>query len=119
MLCYSKDWTKVEGEHLGEKKQSHQTEANKRRLRNQNLLSTRDNHFFKSRDDDDDDFFPFGMFPVFSLVLFLRIKLRPELFKEDGENSWAAVGFSAKMSNMRKVCLVDIALVSSLCSFIL
>lgn len=56
---------------------------------------------------------------MFSLVFFLGIKLRPELFKEDGENSWAIVGFYSKMSNMRKVCLVDIALVSSLCSFIL
>ena len=59
------------------------------------------------------------MFPVFSLVFFLGIRLRPELFKEYGENSWAIVGFSAKMSNTRKVCSVDIALVASLCSFTL
>lgn len=51
------------------------------------------------------------MFPVFSLVFFLGSNSRPELFKEDGENSWTIVGFFAKMSNTRKVCLVDIALV--------
>lgn len=58
------------------------------------------------------------MFPVFSLVFFLGINLQPELFKEDIENSWALEGFSVKMSNMMKICLVNIALVSSLYSFI-
>lgn len=46
------------------------------------------------------------MFPGFSAVFILGINLRPELFKEDMEDSWATMGFSDEMSNMTKVGLV-------------
>lgn len=51
-------------------------------------------------------FFKSRMFPGFSMVFLLGINLRPELFKEDMENSWANMGPSAKIYNMTKVSLV-------------
>ena len=51
-------------------------------------------------------FFSSGIFPGFSMVFLLGINLRPELFKEDMENSWANMGTSAKIYNMTKVSLV-------------
>ena len=46
------------------------------------------------------------MFPGFSMVFLLGINLRPSMFKEDMENSWANMGTSAKIYNMTKVSLV-------------
>lgn len=40
------------------------------------------------------------------MVFLLGINLRPELFKEDMENSWANMGTSAKIYNMTEVSLV-------------
>lgn len=51
-------------------------------------------------------FFSSRMFPGFSMVFLPGINLRPELFKEDTENSWANMGTSAKIYNMTKVSLV-------------
>ena len=51
-------------------------------------------------------FFKSRMFPGFSMVFLLGINLRPELFKEDMENSWANMGTFAKIYNMTEVSLV-------------